>query len=136
MHQARELGDSEHTLGCLPGQRETFCGNRSFPAIDEVAETVCPRGVFGVLVDSNGRRTINHAGGVSVAAVGALWRKELILAWVMSGHRGVGQKLACGVQKQCRDLRKGIVPSCRRRRCSSMPVSTDLHLQTCFVLEF
>lgn len=133
MPHARELGASEHTLGWLPAQGEMFCGKRSFPAIDGVPETVCPHGVFWVHVDSNGRRAINHARGVSTAAAAALWRKELILAWVMSGHRGVGQKLACGVPKQCRVLRKGIVSSCLRR---GLPVSPALRLHTCFILEF
>lgn len=75
MHQARELGDCEHTLGWLPAHGETFCGNGSFPAINRVPETVCPHGVFWVHADSNGRGTINHARGVSAAAAGALWRK-------------------------------------------------------------
>lgn len=133
MHHARELGAREHTLGWLPAQGEMLCGNRSFPAIDGVPETVCPHGIFWVHVDSNGRRTINHARGVSAAAAAALWRKELIRAWVMSGHHGVGQKLACGVPKQCRVLRKGIARSCLRRR---LPVSPALHLHTYFILEF
>lgn len=70
MHQDRELGDREHTLGWLPAHGETFCGNRSFPAIDRVPETVCPCGVFWVQADSSGRGTINHARGVSAAAAG------------------------------------------------------------------
>lgn len=70
MHQARGLGDSKRMLGWLPGQRETFCGNRSFPAIDRVLETRCPHRVFWVHVDSNGWRTIiNHARRVRKAVL-------------------------------------------------------------------